>query len=310
MKRLEIVDLRIGFPLDTRSSAEVVDGIDLALEAGGRLSVIGESGCGKSLIAMAILGILPAEARVRGKILLDGVNLTATDPKTMRAIRRARLGYVPQSSGTCLNPVLRIGTQAREILRTAPGPIADPRAVDALLHRVGMQPAVAGMYPHQLSEGMKGRVLVGLGTCRDPDLIVADEPTRGLDRNAKAGLVSLLQALVEGGRRSLFIITHDLDVAGALEGRLAVMYAGQLMEVGPVREIRQSLGCHPYTAGLLHSHPGNGLHPLPGKAPAYYQRPAGCRFADRCPRADSLCSAQPPPIRQVGVDHWVRCVHA
>jgi peptide/nickel transport system ATP-binding protein len=306
MSQLEIENLAIGFKIDRSSAINVVDGIDLVLQTGDTLAVIGESGCGKSLIAMALLGILPHDAQVQGKILLDGLDLTEADPKTMRTIRRTRFGYVPQSSGTCLNPVLRIGTQAREILHTA----ADPVAVDVLLQRVGLKPAVGAMYPHQISEGMKSRAMVGLGTCRDPDVLIADEPTRGLDRQSNAGVLALLRDLVKRANRTLFIITHDLDVVSALQGRLAVMYAGQFVEVGPARAILESHCSHPYTDGLLQSHPGNGMHPLPGKPPGVYERPAGCRFANRCVRAESRCGALPPPIRPVGAGHWVRCFHA
>ncbi len=308
MSLLCISDLEIGFCLN-RQSVSVVDDVCLELSAGERAIIIGESGCGKSLVAMAVMGILPPNAAVRGTIRFEEENLTTADKNTLKKIRATRIGYVPQSAGTCLNPVFRFQTQAKEVLR-APGhgPSATS-AVERLLKRVGLSPAVARMYPHQLSEGMKGRALFGLGTCREPDLLVADEPTKGLDNVTKAELVALLDRFTEKGKRSLLLITHDLDVAKTLPGRLAVMYAGQFVEVGASHAILDGAARHPYTQGLLKSHPSAGLHPLPGKAPGIFHRPLGCRFAGRCPEADADCMHHTPALRRIAGDHWVRCRH-
>ncbi len=308
MSLLCISDLEIGFCLN-RQSVTVVDDVCLELAAGERAIIIGESGCGKSLVAMAVLGILPPNAAVRGTIRFEEENLTTADNPTFQKIRATRIGYVPQSAGTCLNPVFRFQTQAREVLLTpGPGPSIKP-AVQRLLKRVGLAPAVARMYPHQLSEGMKGRALFGLGTCREPDLLVADEPTKGLDNITKAELVALLERFSKNGTRSLLLITHDLDVAKALPGRLAVMYAGQFVEVGASHALLDGAARHPYTRGLLQSHPSAGLHPLPGKSPGILNRPLGCRFAGRCPEAGAECMRHTPALRRITGDHWVRCRH-
>jgi peptide/nickel transport system ATP-binding protein len=280
------------------------------MERGQRLTVMGESGCGKSVFAMAVLGILPANAQIRGSIRFQGTDLFSVDLKTLREIRGNQIGYVPQSISTCLNPVLRIRTQVREVLRRSRNGRMHAGAVEDILCRVGLKPDVAEMAPHQLSEGMKGRVLVGLGICLDPVLLIADEPTKGLDPLARNDMVALLKDIADAGDRSLFMITHDLDAARALPGNLAVMYAGQFVEIGPTRRILDRKPLHPYTAGLLLSHPGNGLHPLPGKPPGLHERRHGCRFSNRCSEADPRCRHGSPPLKQISENHWVRCFHA
>jgi peptide/nickel transport system ATP-binding protein len=306
MSMLRISNLEIGFRLKDRS-VTVVDGIELELARGQRATIIGESGCGKSLIAMALLGILPPNATVRGSIRFDNQPLNPADERTLRWFRTTKIGYVPQSSGTCLNPVFRLETQVKEVLYAGGAEVGVSSAVTQILKMVGLLPSVARMYPHQLSEGMKGRALVGMGTCRRPELLVADEPTKGLDNDAKAELVAILKNLAADGNRSLFLITHDLDVARALPGDLAVMYAGQFVEIGPSHTILGDRALHPYTKGLLRSHPSNGLHPMPGMAPEVFHRPDGCRFAERCSRADSGCILHPPSFKKVAAAHWVRC---
>jgi oligopeptide/dipeptide ABC transporter ATP-binding protein len=235
--------------------------------------------------------------------------MAALDKCALRRLRATRIGYVPQSSATCLNPVFRFETQAREVLNAGDGPIEKWPGVVRILDGVGLAPAVARMYPHQLSEGMKGRALLGLGACRRPELLVADEPTRGLDNDAKAEMVALLGSLAKKGGQSLFLITHDLDVARALPGKLSVMYAGQFVEMASSHTIFGQKALHPYTRGLLHSHPANGLRPMPGRPPGIFDRPAGCRFAGRCPIMDCDCQRRMPPFKQVADDHWVRCHH-
>jgi peptide/nickel transport system ATP-binding protein len=309
MSLLRLSNLEIGFRLKRRLMT-VVDGIQFELERGERSVIIGESGCGKSLVAMAVLGILPPNASVRGSIRFDNQQLTTLDEHALRRLRATRIGYIPQSAGTCLNPVLRFETQAREVLHVGNGSLSGSSVIKRILSRVGLAPVVARMYPHQLSEGMKGRALVGLGTCRRPELLVADEPTKGLDNDAKSDMVTLLRNLAGDGTQALFLITHDLDVARALPGKLAVMYAGQFVEIGLSHTILDGTALHPYTRGLLRSHPANGLHPMPGRPPAVHCRPAGCRFANRCTMADSDCQRLTPSFEQVADGHWVRCHHA
>lgn len=309
MSLLEISNLQVSF-YAKKHVLRVLDKINLKLDRGQRLTVMGESGCGKSVCAMAVLGILPSNARVRGTILYQGTDLTSANQKTLRNIRGNQIGYVPQSSSTCLNPVLRIETQVREVLRQHQNGKKNFGAVKDILRQVGLKQDVAGMYPHQLSEGMKGRVLVGLGVCLDPVVLIADEPTKGLDPHARKGIMVLFRRLTEEKRLSLFMITHDLDVAMALPGKLAIMYAGQFVEFGPTRKILDRNPLHPYTAGLLRSHPANGLHPLPGKPPGLHERRHGCRFANRCSETASLCRKQEPKLKQVSENHWVRCFHA
>ena len=308
MSLMSVSNLEIGFRLNGGGEA-VVDGVDLDLSRGEKATIIGESGCGKSLVAMALLGILPANATVRGTLRFESHSLTTADQRTLRRLRAGRIGYIPQSAGNALNPVFRFETQAREILRAGGVRPISSSATAQILKGVVLAPAVARMYPHQLSEGMKGRALAGLGVCRGPELLIADEPTKGLDNDTKADLVALLRNLVDNENCALLMITHDLEVARALPGKLAVMYAGQFVEMGPSRAVLGPKALHPYTKGLLRSHPDNGLHPLPGRPPEIFHRPTGCRFANRCARAEAECRRRPPALRQIDANHWVRCRH-
>ena len=309
MKLLDVSDLEVSFRVWGRV-LRVVDRIDLSLHGGETFTVVGESGCGKSVFAMSILGLLPPNAQIRGAIVYKGRNLVATNPKAMKAVRGREIGFVPQSSSTCLNPVLRIETQLAEVLRQAPSSTKPHVTIKHILHNLGLEAKVARMYPHQLSEGMKGRILVGMGISLDPTLIIADEPTNGLDIQAKNEITYMFGKIMEQKNRSLFMITHDLDVAGALPGKLAVMYAGEFVEMGSTEDILSRLPLHPYTRALLRSLPQNGFHPVPGNCPGLHNRRRGCRFANRCSRVTSLCRRQHPELTSVSGGHLVRCFYA
>ena len=309
MKLLDVSDLEVSFRVWGRV-LRVVDRIDLSLHGGETFTVVGESGCGKSVFAMSILGLLPPNAQIRGAIVYKGRNLVATNSKAMKAVRGREIGFVPQSSSTCLNPVLRIETQLAEVLRQAPSSTKPHVTIKHILHNLGLEAKVARMYPHQLSEGMKGRILVGMGISLDPTLIIADEPTNGLDIQAKNEITYMFGKIMEQKNRSLFMITHDLDVAGALPGKLAVMYAGEFVEMGSTEDILSRLPLHPYTRALLRSLPQNGFHPLPGNCPSLHNRQRGCRFANRCSRVTSLCRRQHPELTSVSGGHLVRCFYA
>jgi len=309
MTLLDVSGLEVSFYVGGRV-LRIVDRIDLSICGGETFTVVGESGCGKSVFAMSILDLLPPNALIRGAVVYMGRNLMATDSKTMRAVRGREIGFVPQSSSTCLNPVLRIETQLAEVLRQVPADTKPSVTIKHILHDLGLEAKVARMYPHQLSEGMKGRILVGIGICLDPTLIIADEPTSGLDIQAKNEIIYMFRKIMEQKNRSLFMITHDLDVAGALPGKLAVMYAGEFVEMGSTEDILSRLPLHPYTRALLRSLPQSGFHPVPGKCPDLHDRKPGCRFANRCEKASSLCRMQHPKLTPVSEGHLVRCFHA
>ncbi|NLI33119.1 MAG: ABC transporter ATP-binding protein [Deltaproteobacteria bacterium] len=309
MKLLDVSGLQVFFEVGGQIFP-VVDKIELTLSEGECFVIAGESGSGKSAFAMSLLGILPQNARVRGAILFKGKSLLEFDAKSMRAVRGSGIGYVPQSSSTSLNPVLRIGTQFHHVLRHSLNGAESSKAVTRILQDLGLDDSVALMYPHQLSEGIKGRLLVGLVACLDPMLIIADEPTKGLDTHSKEGILRIFERRVTQRGRSLIMITHDLDVAAWLPGRLGIMYAGEIVEWGPVPVVLGDDCCHPYTLGFLRSLPERDFIPIPGSCVGLLERHTGCRFANRCSRADAVCKRQHPELRRVCEDHWVRCFHA
>ena len=309
MTLLDISDLKVSFRVWDRI-LRVVNRIDLSINGGETFTVVGESGCGKSVFAMSILGLLPPNAQIRGSIVYKGRNLVAANSKAMQAVRGREIGFVPQSSSTCLNPVLRIETQLAEVLRQVPTGTKPSVTIKHILHNLGLEAKVGRMYPHQLSEGMKGRILIGMGISLGPTLIIADEPTNGLDIQAKSEITCMFRKIIEQKNKSLFMITHDLDVAGALPGKLAVMYAGEFVEMGSTEDILSRWPLHPYTRALLRSLPQNGFHPLPGNCSGLHDRQRGCRFANRCSRATSLCRRQHPELTSVSGGHLVRCFYA
>lgn len=309
MTLLDVSNLEVSFRVGGRV-LRVVDRIDLSICGDDKFTVVGESGCGKSVLAMSILGLLPPNAQIRGTIVYKGQNLVATDSKAIKAVRGKEIGFVPQSSSTCLNPVLRIETQLAEALRQVPTGTKPSITIKHILQNLGLKAKVARMYPHQLSEGMKGRILVGIGICLGPTLIIADEPTNGLDIQAKSEMIDMFRKITEQENRSLFMITHDLDVAGALPGKLAVMYAGEFVEMGATKKILDYLPLHPYTRALLRSLPQSGFHPMQGNSPGLQDRQRGCRFANRCSMATSLCRRQHPELTSVSGGHLVRCFYA
>ncbi|NLI82060.1 MAG: ABC transporter ATP-binding protein [Deltaproteobacteria bacterium] len=309
MNLLDVSGLQVFFEVGGQI-LPVVDRIELTLSHGESFVIVGESGSGKSAFAMSLLGILPQNARIRGTILFQGKNLLELDRKSMRAVRGIGIGYVPQSSSTSLNPVLRIGTQFHHVLQHSVKGEESSSAVTRILQDLGLDESVAHMYPHQLSEGIKGRLLVGLGTCLDPMLIIADEPTKGLDSHTKEGILRIFEHRVTQQGRSLIMITHDLDVAAWLPGRLGIMYAGEIVEWGPATVVLADGPCHPYTLGLLKSLPQREFIPLPGRCVGLLERHTGCRFANRCSRVEAVCKRQHPELCRVCEGHWVRCFHA
>ena len=310
MSLLKVSDLEISFVIRGKT-LRIIDKIDFSLSKGETFVIVGESGCGKSAFAMSLVGILPHNARISGSALYKGQDLFSLDHDGLQDIRGREIGFVPQSSSTCLNPVLRIDTQFRQVLRQGPSRVESGAAIDKLLDSLCLEKDVARMYPHQLSEGIKGRVLIGLGVCRNPMLIVADEPTKGLDGHSKKGVLEMFSNILSQGDRSLLMITHDFEVAGALPGRLGIMYAGEFVECGPTGNILAGMQSHPYTLGLLRSLPQRDFQPLPGRCVSLQERQTtGCRFANRCSMATSVCHERHPLLELVANDHWVRCFHA
>jgi oligopeptide/dipeptide ABC transporter ATP-binding protein len=314
---LEIRDLSIAFPTP-RGHARVVDHVSLSIGAGEIVSVIGESGSGKTLTALAVLGMLPRGARVEsGRILLAGEPLLDKTERERRAIRGERVAYIPQDALRSLNPTLQVGPQVGEPLvlhRATAWSVAKRKAVE-LLAAVHLRDPVrrADEYPHQFSGGMQQRAMIAMGLCLEPQLLIADEPTTALDVTVQAQVLQLVREIRNEHGTSILFITHDLGVVADLCDRVYVMYAGAIVEEGPVDRIFERPS-HPYTRGLLRATPAvhgskGTLIPIPGQIPLPTKRPEGCRFVDRCGFAITSCRS-PPPWVEVEPGHAALCIRA
>jgi len=311
MALLEVRDLTLEYT-GQRGPLRAVDGISFDLDEGEALGIIGESGSGKTSLAVALMRILPRNATlVGGSMRLSGEDLGAlTDEAFRRRIRWSRMAMVFQGAMHSLNPVVRVGDQVGERLVADGLARADVRArVVELLTRVGLSAATAERYPHELSGGMKQRVMIASALTHDPPLLILDEPTSALDVSIQAQIMNLLKDLKVERRISMLFITHDLALASDLCDRIAVVYAGQVRELGSAEQV---LGqpSDPYTQRLLAAIPS--LHDatppdfLRGAPPDLRDTIAGCRFAPRCPLAFEPCG-EPPPFLEVSAGHWARC---
>jgi oligopeptide/dipeptide ABC transporter ATP-binding protein len=302
--------------------ARAVDGLTLEVRRGGTVALVGESGCGKTLTALSILRLVPPPGTiVGGRIELEGRSLLDLGPEEMRRVRGARIGMVFQDPAAALNPVLRVGDQIAEVLRThlsASWREASRRAVE-LLRRVAVpEPELrAASYPHELSTGLKQRALLAVALACDPTLLIADEPTTALDVTIQAQILDLLRRLQRESGLSILFITHDMGIVAEIADRVVVMYAGRAVEEGPVGEIFDRPR-HPYTISLFEAQPrarGSAatLRSIPGSVPAPSEFPPGCRFHPRCPLAIPACREGQPPAVPVGLgpareDHVASCI--
>jgi oligopeptide/dipeptide ABC transporter ATP-binding protein len=311
---LEVHDLRVAFSTP-QGPLQAVDGISFSLERGAVLGLVGESGCGKSATAAALCGLLPPGARTEGEVLLDGQNLTNLSEKEWRPVRGRRISMVFQDPMSSLNPLLSVGEHLRETLRCHLS--LDAKAAQEAgvqwLRRVGIPDPSARMesYPHELSGGMRQRVMIALALCPGPDLLVADEPTTALDVTIQAQILDLLASLRRELGMAMVFITHDLGVVQRVADRVAVMYAGRIAEEGPVADLLERPR-HPYTRGLLDSVPGfrprgGRLPSIPGTVPSPRDWPSGCRFHPRCARSDETCRQQVPAAP--GSEGGAACFH-
>ncbi len=299
-------------------SAQLLDGVSLRLERGQTLGLVGESGSGKSLTAMAAMGLLPLiGGRVSdGSVQFDGQDLASLSDAQRRALRGRRIGFVTQNPMTALDPVQRIGAQIDVVSRLHLGltkQAARARTIDLLTQlRIPEAQAVAEAWPHQLSGGMKQRIVIAMALAGDPELIIADEPTTALDVTVQAQIIQILAGLVREKGVALLLITHDMGVVAQICDRVAVLYAGRLAEEGPVAPIFAAPQ-HPYTAALINCIPQEGmargtLRGIPGAVPSARQYPTGCRFHPRCAKATAECAALTPPVITRG-DGQAACLH-
>lgn len=313
MSLLEIRGLDISF---RSRPVKVVSDSGFSIEAGSMFGLAGESGCGKSLTALAIMGILPAVFKATGAIDFRGVNLLGLEPEEMRKIRGKEISMIFQEPMTSLNPVLRVGYQIREAI-TAHEKIskkeADGRVIELLRSvRIPSPEVRAREYPHQMSGGMRQRVMIAMAIACGPSVLIADEPTTALDVTIEAQILELIGSLTETRNMAVLLITHDLGIIRQNARRMAVMYAGRLMEAGLSEEIFGTAR-HPYTIGLLQSLPGKRgvpLRPIPGSVPKPGSLPPGCKFSDRCAFMIPECQKEEPAFREISNGHFSRCIRA
>jgi peptide/nickel transport system ATP-binding protein len=311
---LEILNLQIDFASGGRR-LRAVDGVSFSIAAGETFCLVGESGCGKSATALAIARLLPAPPAhyAGGVILLDGVDILRAGRRQLRGIRGGVVGYVFQEPGAALNPIFRVGAQIKEVLKLHRPGAANDAEVLRLLKLVGIPAPESRLnnYPHEMSGGMQQRILIAMALAAQPKLLVADEPTTALDVTIQAQILDLLKNLKQRLGMSLLLITHNLAIVGEIADRVAVMYAGQIVEIAPARALL-TRPFHPYTQALIASvpklsAPGERLRSIPGNVPALDAMPAGCRFHPRCPKAQPDCRLKKPELIEVEPARWVRC---
>lgn len=300
---LEISDLSVSFRMYDGSleqrQLQVISSLSLTVYPGEILAVAGSSGSGKSLLAAAILGILPANAAVGGAMRYGGQPLT---PERQRSLRGGEIALVPQSVAY-LDPLMKVGRQADG--HQKPRPTAKRRE---LFRRFGLPEKTERLYPFQLSGGMARRVLVSTALLADAQLVIADEPTPGMGLEQAKEALSMFREMADEGR-GMVLITHDIDLAVDFADRIAVFYAGTTVETAPAEDFRQGALRHPYSQALWRALPQNGFQPIPGFQPYAGSLPKGCLFAPRCPHRTAECEAAPPPVRTLR-DGEVRCIHA
>ena len=310
MELIRIAGLRVAFSTHAEE-IRAVDSVDLSIQSGDTISLIGESGCGKTVMGMAIMGLLPKNAGISGTIRYGDHDLLSASEHTMQQIRGKEIAMISQNSANSLNPVMTVGDQIAEpLLIHHIFPAAKARReVIRLLSALGFNKPeqAAEQYPHEFSGGMRERILIALALVCNPQLIIADEPTSGLDAQVKSQILHLIKKQI-AGNRTLFLITHDLGTAAYLCDRIAVMYAGEIVETGPTKDVL-AMPMHPYTQGLLASLPSAGLHPIPGLSPTPAHLPGGCRFCARCPAALDQCDCEHPGMINVVGSRQVRCFH-
>jgi oligopeptide/dipeptide ABC transporter ATP-binding protein len=315
---LDVRDLRVSFPSAAADGGRVcpVDGVSFTLERGRTLALVGESGCGKSLTSLALLRLVPPPGRIDpgSAVRFGETDLLALEGEALRRVRGRRIAMIFQDPMTSLNPVFTVGSQITEVIHAHfDVPAREARdAAAALLQEVGIPDPVARLksYPHQLSGGMRQRVMIAIALAGKPEILIADEPTTALDVTVQAQILEVLDRLREAHGMAVLLITHDLGIVAGRADRVAVMYAGQIIETAPTPELFANPS-HPYTQGLFGSVPRlrgpvGRLTPIRGNVPPPDAWPSGCRFRMRCPIVHER-SGEMPPLLPVGPGHEMRC---
>jgi len=312
MTLLEVKNLKVEF-VTVSGSVKALDGVSFTVNRGEVVGVVGESGSGKTTLGLAILKILPLNGRiVSGEIIFDGRDLVKLSEEDMTKVRGKEISMIFQDPMTSLNPTMRIVDHVAEALIVhyrLSKEEAQSKAIEALT-AVGIPENRVLDYPHQLSGGMRQRVMIAISYALKPKLLIADEPTTALDVIVQDQILDLLKELRNRQKTSILFITHDLSVVADIADRVIIMYAGKIMEIGSVEQIYYST-LHPYTQGLLKSIPKIGsnsdLYTIPGNPPDMLNPPPGCRFHPRCPFAEEKCRKENPPLVEVSEGHYVAC---
>jgi oligopeptide/dipeptide ABC transporter ATP-binding protein len=313
---LEAENVTVEYRTREHGDLRAVDGIDFTIQRNETFGLVGESGCGKSTVAKAVLGLLPNNGSVvNGAIRFKGVDLTELDKKTMDTVRWESVSMISQGAMNALNPVHRVSKQIIEAMQ-AHRDVDTDRARDRvteLFELVGMDPDRMDDYPHQFSGGMKQRAFIAMALALDPDLVIADEPTTALDVIVQDQILKRINELQDELGISMILITHDISVVAETCDRLGVMYSGKMMEYGDLRSIFAQ-PYNPYTLGLQNAFPSlsgerQDLISIPGSPPDLTDLPSGCRFEDRCPFATAECGTDHPPLEEVEDDHFSACYH-
>lgn len=313
---LKINDLHVSFPTHYGTNI-AVDGVNLSVKKGEIFGIVGESGCGKSMTALSVMRLLSASGRITGgEIFIDGENiLTLSEKQMQRRIRGKKAAMIFQEPMTSLNPLVTVGEQIAEVLRTHKGMKKKEAKAEAIrflsLAGIPEPEKRAEVYPHQMSGGMRQRVMIAIAMCCKPDILIADEPTTALDVTVQAQILNLMRSLRNETGTAIVMITHDLGVIADICDRVAVMYCGCVVEEGSVEDVLRHPR-HPYTKGLIASVPKMDgavkyLHNIPGTVPQLHHLPRGCRFADRCPQCTEACREKMPEVTLVDSSHSVRC---
>lgn len=315
MSLLKVRDLNISFK-SAKNPVKVVTQLNFELEEARVFGLVGESGCGKSLTALSIMGILPHNAFAEGEIFFKGNNLLKLDNNSMRGLRGKELSMIFQEPMTSLNPVLTIGYQVAEVFTTHAGLSKKEAMVSSIeiLRSVKIpSPEIRiNEYPHQMSGGMRQRVMIAMAIACNPSLLIADEPTTALDVTIQAQILDLLRSLRQERNMALLLITHDIGVIAENADSAAVMYAGRMVELSPVSDILNTPK-HPYTMGLLDSLPkrkGTPLKPISGSVPRPDNLPPGCKFSDRCSYSVPECQKEEPALREIVRGQFARCIRS
>ncbi|GMA65816.1 ABC transporter ATP-binding protein [Alicyclobacillus fastidiosus] len=305
---LQIENLNVRFPTHI-GTVHAVRGATVTVEPGQTVAIVGESGSGKSVTVQSVMRLLPKRAKIEGEILWKGKNLASLSEKDMQSVRGREIGMVFQDPMTALNPTMKIGKQIAEVLvRQKKMSVKQAlRASVEILERVGIPDPVrrANNYPHEFSGGMRQRAVIAIAIACSPELLIADEPTTALDVTVQAQILDLLKDLQKETNMGLLLITHDLAVVSEVADKVAVMYAGRVIEQGPAQQVLMS-PVHPYTRGLLESRPQKGqtqLHPIPGAPPDLLSQSVGCPFVSRCKFPMRICQEHLPLSLRMEIIH-------